>query len=1598
MQHFNTTLLRVSLFLWLITWSFLGFTQVNFTANDGIKPYSGHFRPGSNMGYLPLGWTNQTAADLLAGNPAKGIPGVGARALRPSLASYVLEQFGDEIELEPFEYYFSLGLNDLTAFVGEPSDALRDHTEYCPGHESTMFKDLYEPIWDNGENGTPVNDNNPFALYMYRIVTKYDNYVKFWEIWNEPGFTYTDKGWRPPGYPGNYWENNPDPCDYKLRAPVFHYLRTLRIAYEVIKYVSPDDYVVVAGLGFPSFLDVLLRNTDNPVDGSVTSEFPHKGGAYFDVLGIHSYPSIDGSLRHWDNNTQNWAYMRNSDEAARQVIDERFGIYENVLNNYGYNGEQYPKKLRTITETNVPRIKFTNESLASVEGQTNFLMKAAITNKVNDVLQMHVYSIDDLEYENNITNEFQAMGFYKKFTNSSPQDQVRHPSAIGYKTTADFITETTYDPSRTAALNLPQGVKGYAFKKQNGTYLYVLWAKTLVDNSEDAAQNYYFPASLKMGQLTRYDWHFSSTFQSFSVAPTNIPLTGSPSFFVEQTKGDLPPEVTLSTPQLIVTEPFTITATFSESVTGMTIDDFNITNATLSNFSGNGTTYTVKATPITNGPIVVNLPQGSATDNNNQPNSAALPLNMIFKYCQPKGNVTYAWIKSVRLKYLTKYSGKRVFNDFTDFNFTIDRAQETAVKLTAQQSVNRNGFFRAWIDYNQDGTLSENEIAFQGKTTAQNGTLYTSFHIPTSALAGKTRMRVMFSLDDYPIGPCTDIENGEVEDYSVTIVGSGGQDDCILYVTQHESYCDDKGTPIYGWDDEFKISMTVNSLNASGNWVANIKGQTITGAYNQPIDFGPYVIHENDFTAFFHDAVDHGCEVSTFIDPPAHCSNFQGVDTKNYCIPSSQSPWAEWINHVEFQEIDNTSFRKSYSDFSFHTANVEQGMTYPIGLTTGFGYYTHDEYWRVWIDYNQNEVFEPSEIAFQQMVPKPANGTYENQIFGNITIPNTAQTGQTLMRIVMSRYGYAQPCDTILYGEIEDYSINIQGVQAPSLPGCSQMLIPLDNATDVPMNTPFSWTNATDALGYKLTVSTTPDGHDILDHLDVGDVTGYQLFPFPHNSTFYVKITPYNDAGDNDGCAYSTFTTIDTTTTPTDGCPTSLDGFTFLGTHQDHNYFVSNDLQNWQDAKAHAIALGGQLVIINDPTENDFIKNQITEIAFIGLTDNANEGTFQWVNNTLPSYTNYSDCSWCAANADDNDYYSMFPWDGTWTLDNIWAERKYIIEFDCGNTPPNTCTIQAQVTNVQCFDHGTSDNALDDLFNFSVQITGSNAWELSFNGTTTTGTTQTATLGPFNINQFAPNESLSVNVIDANIDNCQATASFNVPNPCSSGGQNGDVDLSLSLSANTITPGQWNFVTTYLTIENTGMQTAHNINVQYFDQSNHNNWSILGFTSYDDPGNTDYQDWTGLWEIPSIAPNESLTLEYTGFTKVATAIPMFAQVTACDEIDSDSSPNNNTTQTPNEDDEALIVLNPAPGIQLPQNSNQSAKFNIYPNPADDFIMVELPMNQAVRLQIVNNLGQVVLAQDIDNQHDRFTRIFLSEIPTGAYSVFANGQVKRLIIE
>ena len=64
-----------------------------------------------------------------------------------------------------------------------------------------------------------------------------------------------------------------------------------------------------------------------------------------------------------------------------------------------------------------------------------------------------------------------------------------------------------------------------------------------------------------------------------------------------------------------------------------------------------------------------------------------------------------------------------------------------------------------------------------------------------------------------------------------------------------------------------------------------------------------------------------------------------------------------------------------------------------------------------------------------------------------------------------------------------------------------------------------------------------------------------------------------------------------------------------------HSYYVEDAFNTWADAQANAQALGGNLVTINDASENAWIlANLLTSSAtyWIGLSDADVEGTFVW--------------------------------------------------------------------------------------------------------------------------------------------------------------------------------------------------------------------------------------------------------------------------------------------------------------------------------------------------------------------------------------------------
>ena len=135
-----------------------------------------------------------------------------------------------------------------------------------------------------------------------------------------------------------------------------------------------------------------------------------------------------------------------------------------------------------------------------------------------------------------------------------------------------------------------------------------------------------------------------------------------------------------------------------------------------------------------------------------------------------------------------------------------------------------------------------------------------------------------------------------------------------------------------------------------------------------------------------------------------------------YCSFGSSNYSYEWVSEVQIGSFSNSSSGASYSDFTNKTINLTVGDTATIELTPGFRYRSYIEYWKVWIDYNKDGDFDDS-----------GENVYSDYgravVSGEFSVSDISAT--TRMRIAMKYLSSPVPCETFVYGEAEDYTVNI---------------------------------------------------------------------------------------------------------------------------------------------------------------------------------------------------------------------------------------------------------------------------------------------------------------------------------------------------------------------------------------------------------------------------------------------------------------------------------------------------------------------------------------------------------------------------------------------
>ncbi len=172
-----------------------------------------------------------------------------------------------------------------------------------------------------------------------------------------------------------------------------------------------------------------------------------------------------------------------------------------------------------------------------------------------------------------------------------------------------------------------------------------------------------------------------------------------------------------------------------------------------------------------------------------------------------------------------------------------------------------------------------------------------------------------------------------------------------------------------------------------------------------------------------------------------------------------------------------------------------------------------------------------------------------------LTIGTTPTNGNILNNVdvgLVTTYNPANsfPFSTTIYVKIVPYN-NLGDAsgctnqsfttEANVAPQCTQVTQPANGATGVSVDAIIFWNHSIgNQTGYKISIGTTPNGTQILNLHDVGNVNSYNHpSSFPYATTLYVKITPYWPGGDISGCASQSFTTI--VPVAGDFCTTAID-------------------------------------------------------------------------------------------------------------------------------------------------------------------------------------------------------------------------------------------------------------------------------------------------------------------------------------------------------------------------------------------------------------------------------------------------------------------------
>lgn len=328
-----------------------------------------------------------------------------------------------------------------------------------------------------------------------------------------------------------------------------------------------------------------------------------------------------------------------------------------------------------------------------------------------------------------------------------------------------------------------------------------------------------------------------------------------------------------------------------------------------------------------------------------------------------------------------------------------------------------------WIDFNQNGIFENSEWRQIGLTSATGTVVNASIYIPNNATPGMTGMRIRSRTSNSQndsTSACANFGNsGETEDYLINIIAS-------LPCT---------APPIVG-TLETTDTLTCIGSNVTLSLVGNSSGsgQTFewyssTNGTNWNLISG---VTDKIYTVSISGDMYVQCKLTC--SGLSSLSNIIHLVTKPfyncYCVSGIGGNCNQQATAIDSVAIVGTNlnieasgcsgtYYTSYEEGTGTTASLNQGESYTL-----YTKFTGNVRASVWIDYNQNGIYENKE--WQQIC---TSSIANRSLSTNLNIPMSALTGKTGMRIRSRAANGANDstsaCATFGSGETEDYVVTI---------------------------------------------------------------------------------------------------------------------------------------------------------------------------------------------------------------------------------------------------------------------------------------------------------------------------------------------------------------------------------------------------------------------------------------------------------------------------------------------------------------------------------------------------------------------------------------------